>query len=115
MMFENMIRDWFSDENIPYNEFVRALLRGDVKEMNHYRNDISMATFSFFDVGSSKSTLNAKADRSERFSMDSTLGETVAEPLAVEMFNQMEPGMLDGPMIQFAGVYEVAELLGAAP
>ncbi len=56
-----------------------------------------MATFSFFNVGSSKSTLNAKADRPERFSMDSTLGETVAEPLAVEMFNQMEPGMLDGP------------------
>ena len=21
MMFENMIRDWFSDENVPYNEF----------------------------------------------------------------------------------------------
>ena len=38
----------------------------------------------------------------ERFSMDSTLGEIVAEPLAVEMFNQMAPGMLDGPMIQFA-------------
>ena len=110
-MFENMIRDWFSDENVPYNEFVRALLRGDVKEMNHYRNDISMATFSFFDVGSSKSTLNAKADRSERFSMDSTLGETVAEPLAVEMFNQM----LDGPMIQFAYGMTLAELIGAAP
>lgn len=28
----------------------------------------------------------------ERFSMDSTLGEIVAEPLAVEMFNQMAPG-----------------------
>ena len=95
MMFENMIRDWFSDENVPYNEFVRALLRGDVKEMNHYRNDISMATFSFFNVGSSKSTLNAKADRPERFSMDSTLGETVAEPLAVEMFNQMGIEVID--------------------
>ena len=78
-------------------------------------NDISMATFSFFNVGSSKSTLNAKADRSERFSMDSTLGETVAEPLAVEMFNQMEPGMLDGPMIQFAYGMTLAELIGAAP
>lgn len=28
----------------------------------------------------------------ERFSMDSTLGEIVAEPLAVEMFNQMGTG-----------------------
>ena len=36
----------------------------------------------------------------ERFSMDSTLGEIVAEPLAVKMFNQMVPGMLEGPMIR---------------
>ena len=51
----------------------------------------------------------------ERFSMDSTLGEIVAEPLAVEMFNQMAPGMLDGPMIQFAYGMTLAELIGAAP
>ena len=51
----------------------------------------------------------------ERFSMDSTLGEIVAEPLAVEMFNQMAPGMLDGPMIQFAYGMSLAELIGAAP
>lgn len=48
MMFENMIRD------VPYNEFIRALLRDDIKEMNHYMNDISIATFSFFDVGTSQ-------------------------------------------------------------
>ena len=60
MMFENMIRDWFSDENVPYNEFVRALLRGDVKEMNHYMNDISMATFSYFDVGNSQNNYTSK-------------------------------------------------------
>ena len=51
----------------------------------------------------------------ERFSMDSTLGEIVAEPLAVEMFNQMAQGMLDGPMIQFAYGMSLAELLGVAP
>ena len=51
----------------------------------------------------------------ERFSMDSTLGEIVAEPLAVEMFNQMAPGMLEGPMIQFAYGMSLAELIGAAP
>ena len=50
----------------------------------------------------------------ERFSMDSTLGEIVAEPLAVEMFNQMAPGMLEGPMIQFAYGMSLAELIGAA-
>ena len=67
MMFENMIRDWFSDEDVPYNEFVRALLRDDVKEMNHYMNDISMATFSYFDVGNSQNNHTLKSDRPERF------------------------------------------------
>ena len=51
----------------------------------------------------------------DRFSMDSTLGEIIAEPLAVEMFNQMAPGMLEGPMIQFAYGMTLSEMLGAAP
>ena len=51
----------------------------------------------------------------ERFSMDSTLADIVAQPLAVEMFNQFVPGMLEGPMIQFAMQMTLAEMLGAAP
>lgn len=51
----------------------------------------------------------------QRFSLDSTLSEVLAEPLAVEMFNRMVPGMLEGPMIQFAYQMTLAELLGAAP
>lgn len=74
MMFENMIKDWFSNEDVPYNEFVRALLRDDVKEMNHYMNAISMATFSFFDVGSSSNAQTSKADRPERFYHGFVLG-----------------------------------------
>lgn len=74
MMFENMIRDWFSDEDVPYNEFVRALLRDDVKEMNHYMNDISMATFSYFDVGNSQNYYTSKSDRPERFYHGFVLG-----------------------------------------
>ena len=74
MMFENMIRDWFSDEDVPYNEFVRALLRDDVKEMNHYMNDISMATFSYFDVGNSQNNYTSKSDRPERFYHGFVLG-----------------------------------------
>ena len=50
-----------------------------------------------------------------RFSMDSTLAEIVAEPLAVQMFEQLAPGMLDGPMIQMAMQMTLAEMLGAAP
>ena len=74
MMFENMIRDWFSNEDVPYNEFVRALLRDDVKEMNHYMNDISMATFSYFDVGNSQNNYTSKSDRPERFYHGFVLG-----------------------------------------
>ena len=77
MMFENMIRDWFSDEDVPYNEFVRALLRDDVKEMNHYMNDISMATFSYFDVGNSQNNHTSKSDRPERFYHGFVLGLVV--------------------------------------
>jgi len=51
----------------------------------------------------------------ERYSMDSTLGEILEQPTAVEMFNQMAPGMLDNPMIQFACGMTLSELLGTAP
>lgn len=37
-----------------------------------------------------------------RFTMESTLQEIIAEPVAVEMMNQAVPGILDGPMIKFA-------------
>lgn len=51
----------------------------------------------------------------DRFSMDSTLQQILDEPLAVEMFNQMVPGMLDGPMIQFAYQMTMSELTAQAP
>ena len=53
--------------------------------------------------------------KAERFSMDSTLAEIVTQPLAVQMFEQFAPGMLDGPMIQFAMQMTLAEMLGAVP
>lgn len=53
--------------------------------------------------------------KTERFSMDSTLAEIVAQPLAVQMFEKFAPGMLDGPMIQFAMQMTLSEMLGAAP
>lgn len=51
----------------------------------------------------------------DRYSMDSTLGEIIAEPLAVEMFNNMAPGMLDNPLIKFAYGLTLSEMLGQAP
>lgn len=51
----------------------------------------------------------------DRFTMDTTLGALIQEPVAVELFNQYMPGMLDGPMIQFAYGMTISELTAAMP
>ena len=51
----------------------------------------------------------------DRFTMDTTLGALVQEPLAVELLNQYSPGMLDGPMIEFAYGMTVSELTAVMP
>lgn len=51
----------------------------------------------------------------DRFSMDSTLGELVAEELGVKLFNEYAPGMLDDPLIKFAYEMTIADLLLQAP
>lgn len=50
-MFEQMIEEWFSEYTKDYNDFVKALLKGDCKAMNHYMNRVALETFSFFDSG----------------------------------------------------------------
>ena len=51
-MFEQMIEDWFAEYDEPaYNNFIKALLMGDVKAMNAYMNRVALSTFSFFDTG----------------------------------------------------------------
>ncbi|MDO4328409.1 MAG: AAA family ATPase [Lachnospiraceae bacterium] len=51
IMFEDMIRSWFEEYDGHYNDFIKALLLGDVKAMNLYINKVSMETFSYFDTG----------------------------------------------------------------
>jgi len=50
-MFYTMFQGWFHDNTSSYNDFIRALLSGSIKEMNAYMNDIALATFSSFDAG----------------------------------------------------------------
>ena len=50
-MFSNMFKGWFATASANYNEFIKAMLGGNVKAMNLYMNDIALATFSSFDVG----------------------------------------------------------------
>ena len=50
-MFECMVHDWFEESDGAYNDFVEALLLGDLKAMNEYMNQVALNTFSYFDSG----------------------------------------------------------------
>ncbi|NBI64516.1 hypothetical protein D3Z38_16055 [Clostridiales bacterium] len=50
-MFRSMVRAWFNKSSANYNDFIQALLSGDLKAMNKYMNDVALATFSYFDTG----------------------------------------------------------------
>ena len=50
-MFSAMFKGWFSSSDANYNGFIKALLGGNLKEMNLYMNDVALATFSNFDTG----------------------------------------------------------------
>lgn len=51
VMFRNMVKKWFGTASSSYNDFIKALLIGDLKAMNHYMNKVAMNTFSYFDTG----------------------------------------------------------------
>ena len=51
----------------------------------------------------------------DKFSMDTTLGRILAEPLAVQMLEQMAPGMTENPMIQYAHHQSLTELTAYMP
>ena len=54
-MFRSMVRGWFKRAKGAYNGFARALLNGNLKEMNAYMNEVALKTFSYFDTGNSPS------------------------------------------------------------
>lgn len=55
LMFKNMIRSWFARNASDYNDFIKALLLGDLDAMNEYMNRVARGTFSYFDTGKSPS------------------------------------------------------------
>ena len=57
LMFQNMIRDWFAEAEVEYNDFVRAMLDNDTDAMNEYMNRVALKTFSYFDTGKQPSGL----------------------------------------------------------
>ena len=58
-MFEDMILRWFSPVKHETNEFIRALISGDIESMNEYMNDVVLNTFSSFDSGKHNSERKA--------------------------------------------------------
>ncbi len=55
IMFRQIIKGWFSRFKTSYNDFIKALLAGNLDAMNTYMNKVALATFSFFDTGSKPS------------------------------------------------------------
>ena len=69
-MFEGLVEEWFGMERSEYNDFIRALLKGNVYEMNKTMNELSLSMFSSFDAGNRPS----ERLRPERFYHGFVLG-----------------------------------------
>lgn len=50
MMFGRMVRDWFSETEAHYNDFIGAMLADDLDAMNAYMSRMIRDTFSYFDA-----------------------------------------------------------------
>lgn len=87
-MFSGMFKGWFAEAASNYNEFVKALLDGDIKAMNLYMNDVALSTFSSFDVGNHTS----KQSRPERFYHGFVLGLLVEVRDCYEVRSNRESG-----------------------
>lgn len=72
IMFEHMIEGWFGMCHGAHNDFLKALLADDLKEMNAYMNKIAMQIFSYFDTGK-----NPSKEEPERFYHGFVLGMMV--------------------------------------
>lgn len=79
-MFSEMFAGWFQNTRSNYNAFIKAMLCGNIKEMNAYMNEVALATFSSFDAGSHPSGRT----QPERFYHGFVLG------LLVELRDQYE-------------------------
>ena len=68
-MFNSMVRGWFKDASVDYNDFIKAMLQDDIEAMNAYMNRVTLYTFSYFDTGK-----NPSGEEPERFYHGFVLG-----------------------------------------
>lgn len=87
-MFSSMFKGWFDRSLSNYNGFVKAMIQGDVEAMNYYMNKVSMATFSYFDVGSK----SGNDTEPERFYHGFVLGLMADQADAYEVRSNRESG-----------------------
>ena len=87
-MFSNMFKGWFDSDSSNYGEFVQALLKGRLREMNIYMNDVALPTFSYFDVG----TQPSERSQPERFFHGFVLGLLVELRDIYEIKSNRESG-----------------------
>jgi hypothetical protein len=86
-MFHRMIQGWFTRAGGDYNDFVKALLKGNIREMNAYMNRVALETFSYFDTGKHPSQTEP-----ERFYHGFVLGLMVDLQTEYEVTSNRESG-----------------------
>ena len=69
VMFRGMVGSWFDPALSDYNDFIKALLLGDITAMNMYINRVTLEMFSYFDTGR-----NPSMERPEHFYHGFVLG-----------------------------------------
>ena len=87
--FEDMVRDWFDESASDYNGFIKALLRGNLKEMNAYMNRVLLEIASSFDGGNKPSEFTMP----ERFYHGFVLGLLVDLSDRYEVTSNRESGL----------------------
>ncbi len=88
-MFRRMVKGWFGgNTEIPYNNFIKALLINDIDGMNEYMNKIALYSFSSFDIAKSVSD----DDAPERFYHGFVLGLMVELSGRFEITSNRESG-----------------------
>lgn len=87
-MFSSLFKGWFYQSRSNYNQFVKALLNSDLDAMNYYMNQISMATFSYFDMSGKEDGSGAP----ERFYHGFVLGLIADQTDQYEIYSNRESG-----------------------
>ncbi len=88
-MFRKMVSDWFGgNAEMPYNNFIKALLLNDMDRMNEFMNKIALYSFSSFDIAKNASD----DDAPERFYHGFVLGLMVELAGRFEITSNRESG-----------------------